>query len=305
MTIHCSKCSKPSVIFIRYNGNHLCKHHFNEYVEKRVQKELKQQGKTKNNTNLGIAISGGKDSSTTLYLMHKIFSKRPTVTLSAITVDEGIQGYRDTSIQIAKQHCKKLGIDHHIVSFQQTIGMTMDDIAQRNDAIGECSYCGVFRRFCLNQKTKELGITKLVTGHNLDDTAQSILMNFVHNDLQKLARLGPHTTLQPGLIPRLMPLRMIPENEVMLYAILNDIPFHHAECPYSVRASRGYYRAVIDTLEEQSPGSRHGIIKSYDMIKDFLIKLNQTSDIQTCTVCGEPTSQKTCKTCLLKQRIFK
>ncbi len=304
MSIQCSKCTKKAVTFIRYNGTHLCKQHFNEYVYKRVQKELKNQGKTKNNTKIGIAVSGGKDSTTTLHLMHKIFSKRPSITLYAITIDEGIQGYRDKSIPIVQQHCKNLNIEHHLVSFQQTIGTTMDEIARQKDRVGECSYCGVFRRFCLNQKAKELSISKLITGHNLDDIAQTILMNFINNDLQKLARLGPHKQVQPGLIPRVMPLRLIAEKEVMLYALLNDITFHNAECPYAVRASRRYYRDILDTLEEHNPGARHGIIKSYDALKDDLIRRNQVSEIQKCTECGEPTSQNTCKTCMLKQKIL-
>ena len=172
MTIQCIKCNRPAVTFIRYNGTHLCKNHFIEYFEKRVKKELKKQGKTEEGSKIGVAVSGGKDSIVTLHLMHDIFSKRPNISLYAITVDEGIKGYRDESIKTTINNCKKLGIEHHIISFKDTIGKTMDQIASINDELGECTYCGVFRRFCLNTKTKELGITKLITGHNIDDMSQ-------------------------------------------------------------------------------------------------------------------------------------
>jgi uncharacterized protein (TIGR00269 family) len=226
------------------------------------------------------------------------------VTLHAITVDEGIAGYRDTSLPLAMRNCKKLGIEHHVISFQQTIGTTMDAIALRHDEIGECSYCGVFRRFCLNSKAKELGVTKLVMGHNLDDMAQSILMNFTNGDMQKLARLGPHIKVQSGLIPRLFPLRMIPEKEVMLYALVQHIEFHNAECPYSIRALRGSFRDIIDTLEENTPGTRHSILQSYESIKDLLQKQYPPIKLNRCSSCGEPTSQVLCKTCLLKKRVL-
>ena len=180
----------------------------------------------------------------------------------------------------------------------------MDDIAALHDEIGECSYCGVFRRFCLNRITKDLGINKLVTGHNLNDMAQTILMNFVNGDMQKLARLGPHQKIQPGLVPRMMPLRTIPEKEVMLYAVVKNIKFHNAECPYAVHALRGSFRDLIDTLEENTPGTRHSILNSYESIKDLLIEKYPPIELNKCSKCGEPTSQTMCKTCMLKERIF-
>jgi uncharacterized protein (TIGR00269 family) len=304
MTVSCLKCKKPAITFIRYSGAHLCKNHFLEYVERRVKKDIKKQGKTNDETTFGIALSGGKDSTVALYIMHKIFSKHPYVNLHAITVDEGIVGYRDGSIPLAKANCARLGIKHHIVTFQQAVGITMDEVAKVHDELGECSYCGVFRRFCLNTTARELGVDKLVMGHNLDDMAQSILMNFTNGDMQKLARLGPHVKTQAGLVPRILPLRMIPEKEVMLYALVSNIEFHNAECPYSTRAFRGSFRDIVDSLEENTPGTRHSILNSYESIKDLLLTRFPPVGLNRCPLCGEPTSQKICKTCLLKQRIL-
>jgi len=301
--ITCSRCRAPAVTYIRYNGAHLCASHFFEYVERRVKKDLKKQWRTTGQETIGIALSGGKDSTTTLHLTHLIFSKRRNITLYAITVDEGIRGYRDHSLPIAKRNCDALEIEHHIVSFKDIIGHTMDEIAVRHDEIGECSYCGVFRRRCLNQTSRELGVDRLITGHNLDDTAQSILMNFANADLEKLARLGPHARVQPGFIPRSLPLRTIPEQEVMLYAILRGFEFHNAECPYAVRAARGTYRDILAKLEDASPGTRHSILKSYDGLKDILLEKYPPIALNRCKDCQEPTSQQYCKTCLLKQRL--
>jgi uncharacterized protein (TIGR00269 family) len=299
----CSKCKKPAITFIRYNGMHLCKDHFIDYFERRVKKDIKKQGKTEGSCKIGVAISGGKDSTIALYLIHDIFSKRPNIDLYGITVDEGIKGYRDESIKYAKKNCIKLDIEHHIISFNDMIGKDMDKIALLKNELGECSYCGVFRRVCLNSKAKELGIKKLVTGHNLDDMSQSILMNFINSDMQKLARLGPHKKVQPGLVPRMVPLKFIPEKEVALYAIMRNIEYHDAECPYSTHALRGEYRDLIDNLEYKHPGTRHSILNSYDTIKDLLLEKYPSVDLKKCKNCGEPTSQILCKACILKDKI--
>jgi len=303
MTKTCSKCSKSAVTFIRYNGTHLCRDHFIQYFEKRVKKDIKKQGRTEDNCKIGIAISGGKDSMVALHVTNDIFSKREKIDIIAITVNEGIKGYRDESINIASENCKKLGIEHHIVSFKDMVGKTMDEIASKHDELGECSYCGVFRRLCLNKKSKELGIDKLVTGHNLDDMAQSILMNFVNGDVQKLARLGPHKKIQPGLIPRMFPLRVIPEKEVALYAILKNMEYHDGECPYSIRAYRGVFRDIVDDLEYRNPGTRHSILNSYDRIREILLDKFPQVELNSCRECGEPTSQNICKACIFKDRI--
>lgn len=299
----CSKCRKPAVVFIRYNGTHLCQEHFLYYVEKRVKKEIKLGGKTKNNTTIGVAVSGGKDSILCLYLLHKVFSQRPHISLICLTVDEGIKGYRNQSIEVVKKHCTHLGVEHQIISFKDTFGSTMDEIAVLKQDLGECSFCGVFRRFCLNTLSKQLGVTRLATGHNLDDMAQSILMNFTNGDMQKLARLGPHTKIQPGLVPRLMPLRWIPEKETTLYCLLEGIDFAHEQCPYAFRALRGEFRSIVDVLEEKNPGTRHSILNSYDAIKHALIQLYPAGALSSCTRCGEPTGQTLCKACILKEKI--
>ena len=303
MAHHCIKCNQPAVTFIRYNGTHLCGNHLLDYVERRVKKDLKKQGKIPDTSRIGIALSGGKDSTVALHLIDMIYRQRPSVKLFAISVDEGIKGYRDHSLDIAQKNCEELGIEHHIIGFQEVIGTTMDAIADQKDELGECTYCGVFRRFCLNIKTKELGITRLITGHNLDDMAQSILMNFTNGDLQKLARLGPHLRIREGLVPRILPLRTIPEKEIMLYALIKKISFHSGECPYAFRASRGQFRDIIEQLELVNPGTRHSILNSYESLRETLQDQYPSSDINKCIKCGEPTSQNTCKTCILKQRL--
>ena len=98
--------------------------------------------------------------------------------------------------------------------------------------------------------------------------------------------------------------RLIPEKEVMLYALVKGIEFHNAECPYSVRALRGSFRDIVDALEEKTPGTRHSIMNSYESIKDLLLEKYPPIKLNSCPSCGEPTSQKLCKTCLLKKRIL-
>ena len=292
-------CGKPSVYLARYSGERLCDAHFRESVERRVRRELRKQGPLRKDARVAIALSGGKDSVVTLRLLHETFRDNPRISLVAVSVDEGIEGYRPPSLDVARRHCEELGVEHVVLSYRETAGVTMDLVvrdARRQRA--PCAYCGVMRRRNLNEAARRVGATHLATGHNLDDTAQSILMNHLRGDVERLARMGPHRAdrVQPGLVPRLLPLRLVPEKEVALYAILRGWAFHDGECPYASDATRGRYRDLLLDLEEKEPGTRHALVAGHDKLARLL---RSAAELRACRECGEPTSSETCRACAL------
>ena len=305
MAVRCAKCESPAVAWTRYSGAHLCRDHFVAFVEKRVKEELRREVDLRPGTRIAVGLSGGKDSSTATVLLHDIVAPRRDVELVAVTVDEGIAAYRPQGLEIARALCAKLGIEHRVITYRQTVGYEMDAVVKLDADAIPCGYCGVFRRQALNRAAREVGADFVATGLNLDDTAQSILMNVARGDVDKLARLGPHEAVQPGLVPRLQPLRMIPEKEVYLYAMLRGIPFHDATCPYAERAQRGRFSAVLAQLEEASPGTRHAIVSTYDQLRPLLQERFVPGAPKACGRCGEPASDGLCKACELSERLAK
>ncbi len=293
----CSFCNRSAVVFVRYSGRHLCAEHFNRFVLQRAQKEFRAQIRLPKKSVLVVAISGGKDSAVALDVTVRTFGTHRDKEIMAVTVDEGIEGYRPPSISAAREFTERIGVDHHVFSFRELYGATLDEILSRPRELGACSYCGVLRRQAINLAARKLGGDVVVTGLNLDDTAQGILMNIARGDVERLARMGPHTRVQRGLIPRVQPLRRIPEKETYLYALLNRIPFYDGECPYAVEAQRGLYREVINMLEEASPGTRHAILNTYDTIRPLLLEKYEQSHLRPCEICGEPTVDRVCRAC--------
>ena len=300
----CDKCKTPSIVLVRYSGAHLCRKHFSEFVEKRVKLELRRQMELKGGARIAVAVSGGKDSTVALHLIHSILGERKDLKLCAVTVDEGIEGYRASGIPIVADACNSRGIEHIVVSIKDLYGMTIDDIARRCRDLSICSYCGVLRRGAINRAARDWGATHVATGLNLDDTAQSVLMNFTRGDVERLARLGPHKKVQKGLVPRIQPLRTIPESETTLYAIANGLTFHDLECPHAPEALRNSFRQVVADLEDRYPGTRHSILASYDQVLPALEKQFPPSDLRTCA-CGEPTVSSRCKACELLESVSK
>ncbi|MFQ6128126.1 MAG: TIGR00269 family protein [Thermoplasmata archaeon] len=299
----CSRCRKEAVTLIRYNGEHLCDEHFLAFFEKRVKSEISRQCRLRGRATIAVALSGGKDSTVAALLLQEIFAGRKDLEIHAITVDEGICDYRPRALKLGRRFCEERGIPHHIIRFEETFGLTMDEIVERDPKTIPCAYCGVLRRYCLNVKAREIGGTVLSTGLNLDDTSQSILMNLARGDVERLARLGPHANVQPGLVPRIQPLRMIPEKETYLYALLRGIEIYEMECPHSGRAQRGRFREVIDILESESPGTRHSILSAYDSLAPLLLQKYPPGELNECKACGEPTGKEVCRACEMLERL--
>jgi uncharacterized protein (TIGR00269 family) len=300
----CDKCSKPSVIFVRYSGARLCRRHFCDFVEKRVRHELRRQMILGREERMAVAVSGGKDSVVTVHVLKRVLGARRDIEFAAITIDEGIEGYRGSAIPIVAENCRALGLEHIVVSFEDAYGFTMDDVAEAERNLSTCTYCGVMRRAALNRAAKAWEATRLATGLNLDDTAQSILMNFSRGDVERLARLGPHRRIQKGLVPRVQPLRTIPESEVALYAMVRGIRHHDLECPYASEALRNDYRWIVAQLEDKHPGTRHSILKSHEEVLSAIEQVYPPAALRQCE-CGEPTISEKCKVCELVESLRK
>jgi uncharacterized protein (TIGR00269 family) len=298
----CGKCGMPAVTYLRHAGRHLCSEHFIELTEKRVQKAIRQQANLSGGAIIAMACSGGKDSMTCLEILRKTLQPRRDSRIVVITVDEGIAGYRGSSINIARDYCQEHDLQWIMTSIEEEQGVTMDAVAAGGMSETPCAYCGVWRRWSMNKAAREAGARYLATGLNLDDTAQNVLMNVCRGDVERLARLGPHTREQLGLVPRIQPLRWIPEVESYLYAHLSGLPIHNAECPHLGRAQRGRYRKVLHELQEDEPGVAHALVRSLERMRPALETQYAPIELAPCPVCGEPSpGGGTCKACSFKK----
>ncbi|MDR2944578.1 MAG: TIGR00269 family protein [Methanosarcinales archaeon] len=312
MTAKCRKCSTPAIIYQPYSGLHLCKKHFFEDVERKAKLTIRRRYPVKKNDVIAVGFSGGKDSSAALLLMHKIFGGRPDIRIVAITIDEGINGYRNHSIEQAREMTKRLGIEHIIKSFKDEYGKTMDELvvekkmienhySEDKKEVGPCSYCGVLRKKILNKTARDIGATKLAIGHNLDDEAQTIMLNHFRGDVERMVRFSAASELD-GFIIRMKPLRKIPEKEIALYAYLNDLPMELTACPHSFGALRKEVRRLLNSFETNHPGTKYALVSGYDTLVPLIAQALDISEMKNCQICGEPCNDDVCQACKMLEK---
>ena len=163
------------------------KEEFNKKIFSRINNLIDDYQLIKEDEKIAVALSGGKDSVLTLHALHDYQMNADfDFELLAISVDEGIEGYRQHGIDSAVRNAELLDIPLIQKSFKGEEGFALDDIYSNFKSA--CIPCGVFRRTILNKTAYDLGANKIATGHNLDDEIQSFLMSFSRGDTVKFSK---------------------------------------------------------------------------------------------------------------------
>jgi len=315
----CDKCDREAVVHQAYAGAHRCGHHLRRSVEKRVRARVREDGLLPDGATPEdpvtwlVGLSGGKDSAVLTHVLEDTFAADPRVELVALTVHEGIEGYRDESLAACEALAADREIRHEVRSYAEEFDVEMDDVAAEDPlGMAPCAYCGVFRRDVLARYAEAFDADLLLTGHNLDDEAETALMNLFEGDVAQVAKhfdasLGPmdERTATDAFVPRAKPLRDVPEKEVALYAQLAELPVHFAECPHASEAFRGEVQDLLLELEEGHPGARHSILAGYEELSRLAADeyRGDDPDLGECEECGAPTAGERCRKCGLLEAL--
>jgi len=251
---------------------------------------------------IAVAVSGGKDSINLLHILSKIEKDYPKASICAVTVDEGIRGYRDEAIRIAAENCEMLGIDQTVVSFKEIYGYTLDEIVEKmkHKDLTPCAYCGVLRRRALNIAARKAAADKIATAHTLDDEVQTFLLNLFHGDPFRTIRSGPKFISEnPQLTPRVKPFCEVLERESVLYAYVKGIKFQETPCPYADEALRNDMRIYLNRLEAKHPGIKYTLYRSIEKIQEAIASHTEETQLHPCRNCGEPTTSEICQVCTM------
>ncbi|PQE12199.1 PP-loop ATPase superfamily protein [Rutstroemia sp. NJR-2017a BVV2] len=269
--VPCALCKTARALIIRpKNHQKLCKACFIAIFEAEIHHTITSTSLFSPGDRIAIGASGGKDS-TVLASVLKTLNERYNYGLELVllSIDEGIKGYRDDSLETVKRNAVQYEMPLKIVGYDELYGWTMDQVVETIGKKGNCTYCGVFRRQALDRGAKMLGIKHVVTGHNADDVAETILMNLLRGDLPRLARSTSIVTGdKTSDVRRSKPLKYAYEKEIVLYAHHKKLDYFSTECLYSPEAFRGSARSLIKNLERVRPSAILDVVRSgEDMAK--------------------------------------
>lgn len=259
----CELCQTRRPVLKRpKTGQKLCKPCFYHVFETEIHNTITEANLFYPGEVVAIGASGGKDSTVLAHVM-KTLNERYNygVKFVLLSIDEGIHGYRDDSLETVKRNKTQYQMDLEIVSYGDLYGWTMDQIVSQIGNKNNCTYCGVFRRQALDRGAVNLDIKHIVTGHNADDMAETVLMNILRGDTARLDRCTEIVTdSSDSPVKRSKPLKYTYEKEIVLYAHYKQLDYFSTECTYSPEAFRGTARTLIKNLEAIRPSAIIDII---------------------------------------------
>ncbi|TGZ57120.1 hypothetical protein CRM22_010012 [Opisthorchis felineus] len=294
----CARCGEKGYIKRPKTGDVLCKSCFSRCFEDEVHWVIKNANLISPGDKIAIGASGGKDSTVLAYVM-KLLNERHHygAELLLLSIDEGISGYRDESLETVKRNQMQYDLPLTILSYEDLFGWSMDAIVQKVGNKRNCTFCGIFRRQALDKGALMLQATKICTGHNADDVAETVLMNILRGDVGRLKRCTAIVTGCDGVLPRFKPFKYTYEKEIVMYARLHNLDYFSTECKYAPNAYRGYARTFLKDLERFRPRAILDIIHSGEQMA---ISQDVKVPVQgLCERCGCVSSQLVCQACVL------
>ncbi|CAG2110587.1 unnamed protein product [Medioppia subpectinata] len=304
MSITCSRCQTQRPVLKRpKNGSALCKSCFYYCFETEVHETITCGQLFKRGDKVAIGASGGKDSTVLAFVM-KLLNERYDygLDLFLLSIDEGITGYRDDSLETVKRNQRQYGLPLKILSYKELYGWTMDAVVKQTGLRNNCTFCGVFRRQALDRGANAIECDVITTGHNADDIAETILMNILRGDIARLKRAtnivtGCGDSEAESTIPRVKPFKYCYEKEIVMYAYFQKLDYFSTECIYAPNSYRGFARTFLKDLESIRPSVILDIIHSGEVmaLKDS-VRLPPRG---VCTRCGFISSQSVCKACVM------
>ena len=300
--MRCDKCGKEAVLYQDYSGKHLCRQHFIMDLESKAKRAIRTHHWMKTGDHIAVALSGDPATSTLLFFLTKLTEKRRDIRMSAITIDEGIRGFRNP-VQ-AKRVAESLGVSWVGGSFVEDYGITMDEIARRKGATHACRYCRILRHHLLNRIACGIGATKLALGTSLDDGAQDVLSDVLCGNAE---RLFVAQRTRPGIVLQIHPFMDVPAQELRLYAAVQSDKSPDGEdlpdrCLYASTAAERDIHTVLEEYTQNHPATKHALVN----LRENLSRTPCTAvdSIPVCRRCGEPDTGP-CRHCSMMDELIR
>jgi tRNA-5-methyluridine54 2-sulfurtransferase len=264
-------------------------------VEKKASDTIKKYNLLKKSDKVLVALSGGKDSTSVFYILHKL-----GYNVEGLMIDLHLGDWSKKNRENMEKFCSELGVKFHIVDMKKEFGKGMcyiKAVLKKQKNMTGCSVCGIIKKWILNKWSKKLNADKIVTGHNLDDECQTVLMNFLKGNVF----LGVGSTPAAGFadlsgkhfVQRVKPMFFVPEEEIREYSKKKKLPVLYERCPCAFGTYRTETRAWMDKLSDKE---KIKVVEGFqNLIPSLRKKFN--FDLNSCKTCGEPSRGETCNAC--------
>jgi len=295
----CKRCREPAKVEVPRANASFCRDCFLRYVRNQVTKAIEEHEMFSITDRLLVCVSGGKDS---LALWDILLDMGYDATGYHVVLWTG-EDYASESRQMCERFADARGAKLVVTDLKEDEGFTIEQIA-REGRRTPCSVCGLTKRYLTNYAATQGGYDVLVTGHNLDDEAATLLGNALHWQTEYIARQMPALpSTHERLSKKVKPLYRVSERETAAYAILRGIDYIVEECPLVAGNTQLRYKDALNDLERRSPGTKQQFVFGYlDKAAPLFVGADPV-ELRACSNCGQPTTGDVCAYCRAKAQL--
>ena len=247
-----------------------------------------------------VAVSGGKDSCAALALLKEyVETFRVDAEIRAFHINLGFKTSPKVE-EAVRALAERLGVPLHVVNARDYL-----DIEAAAKASGRpiCSVCGAVKRYLMNKVPRELGATKVATGHHAHDLLAYYFKNLAGRNFQWNFKILPKVEGRGLLLTKIRPLIYARPEENEEFCRARELPVSAICCEYGLcNAAHAEVYEMIRAARRRDPDFD---LKLIGGIVDFNLRYgrDEAEEIRRCKICGEPASGEVCAVCKLRMRL--
>ena len=303
----CAVCRAPAVIEEPRHRAAWCPTHFQDHVANQVRKAIDTPpGVPSGERMFGYAdrvlvtVSGGKDSLALWDVLLRLGYR-----VDGLYIGLGIGSYSARSQATCEAFAADRDVHLHVVDLAEVYGYSTPS-GSRSTGRSTCGVCGLSKRYVFNKVAVDHGYDVVLTGHNLDDEAATLLGNVVRWQEAFLARQQPVLpSTGPNQVRKCKPLYRLSERETAAYCVVRGIDYVVEECPLVDGNTGQDLKAALDLLEAGAPGLKAQFL--FGFLDKHAVRFadddTPSSDLGACGSCGMPTTSETCAFCRQRELI--
>ena len=186
-----------------------------------------------------VAVSGGQDSISLLWLLKERLSRIPiTYDLTAVHVE---LGFRNDTGKKMEHFFTANGFNFCIIK-----GGFGPFAHSRENRENPCFLCSRLRRKAIFEKAGELDCNKIAFGHHRDDSIETFFLNLLFAG--SMSTLNPCQELFDGTLTIIRPLYLLNSSTIKKYAEEMGFPTIECGCPTSPSSKRAQIRSLLSNL---------------------------------------------------------